>query len=102
MKRILITALLAASLATPAAATTAANSEEVPVGFDLFTRAVFGIPLTIVGAVAMIPVGFLTLITRPQEIEKPFNMLVVAPVQYTWVDPLGEHPDRSAAPIIGQ
>jgi hypothetical protein len=102
MKRIMITILLAASLATPAAASNPANSTEVPVGFDLFTRAVFGIPLTILGTVAMIPVGFVTLITRPTEIEKPFDMLVMGPARYTWVDPLGDHPDRSAAPIVGQ
>jgi hypothetical protein len=102
MKRIMITILLAASLATPAAASNPANSTEVPVGFDLLTRAVFGIPLTILGTVAMIPVGFVTLITRPTEIEKPFDMLVMGPARYTWVDPLGDHPDRSAAPIVGQ
>ena len=102
MKRIVITVLLAASLATPAAASDLANSAEVPVGFDLMTRAVFGIPLTIIGAVAMVPVGFVTLITRPKEIQKPFDMLVMGPARYTWVDPLGEHPDRSAAPIVGQ
>lgn len=102
MKRIVITVLLAASLATPAAASSPADSSEMPVGFDLMTRVVFGIPLTILGAVAMVPVGLATAVTRPKEIRKPFDILVMGPARYTWVDPLGDHPDRSAAPIVGQ
>lgn len=66
---------------------------------DLGSRVVFGIPLTIGGAVMMIPAGLATLVTRPTEIDKTFDYFVMGPVRYTWVDPLGEHPqpeDRTA------
>ena len=79
--------------AGPAQAFEERDSERVPVLFDLMTRVVFGIPLTIVGTAAMVPAGLLTAITRPTEIDKPFRYLVVAPARYTWVDPLGYHPD---------
>lgn len=79
--------------AGPAHALDERDSGRVPVMFDLMTRVVFGIPLTILGTAAMVPVGFFTAITRPSEIDKPFRYLVVAPARYTWVDPLGYHPD---------
>jgi len=103
MKRTVITVLLAVLLATPAAATPA-NSEKMPVGLDIATRVLFGIPLTVLGAVAMIPVGLATAVTRPSEIRKPYEMLVVAPAHYTWGDSLGNHPnpDPPTAPIFGQ
>ena len=33
----------------------------------------------------------IVLVTRPQEIGKPFRQLVVRPAKYVWVDPLGGH-----------
>lgn len=48
----------------------------------------------------MIPVGFVTAITRPSEIDKPFRILVLDPVRYTWVDPLRYHPDPGTHPMI--
>ncbi len=30
-------------------------------------------------------------ITRPHEIGKPFDRLVLAPARYIWMDPLGSH-----------
>ncbi len=81
-------------LASPAHASGERDSaQRVPLMFDLATRIVFGIPMTIAGCVAMIPVGVFTAITRPTEIEKPFRYLVVAPARYTWADAFGDHPD---------
>jgi hypothetical protein len=94
MSRLIATIACVLLLAGPAHASEARDSaQRVPAMFDLGTRIVFGIPLTILGCAAMIPVGFLTAITRPTEIEKPFRYLVVAPARYTWADPLGDHPD---------
>jgi hypothetical protein len=94
MSRLIATVACVLLLASPAHALEERDSAEgVPAMVDLTTRVVFGIPLTILGCVAMIPVGFFTAITRPTEIEKPFRYLVIAPARYTWVDPLGYHPD---------
>lgn len=65
-------------------------------------RVLVGIPLTIVGGVLMIPAGLATLITRPTEIDKTFDYFVMGPVRYTWVDPLGEHPDPDDRPRLRQ
>lgn len=94
MSRLIVTIACVLLLASPAHALEERGSaQRVPVMFDLGTRIVFGIPLTILGCVAMIPVGLATAITRPTEIEKPFRYLVVAPARYTWADAFGDHPD---------
>ena len=38
----------------------------------------------------------IVLITRPHEIGRPFEWLVMGPIRYTWMDPIGDHaqPDR--------
>jgi hypothetical protein len=38
----------------------------------------------------------IVLITRPHEIGRPFEWLVMKPIRYTWMDPIGDHaqPDR--------
>ncbi len=100
MSRLLAALACVVLLAGPAHALEERDSDRVPVMFDILTRAVFGIPLTIAGSVAMIPVGFVTAITRPSEIDKPFRILVLGPVRYTWVDPLGYHPDPGTHPMI--
>ena len=53
-------------------------------------------PIGIIGAgigtlLFLVPVAPLTLITRPQDIGKPFDKLVVQPVRYVVADPLGQH-----------
>jgi hypothetical protein len=49
-----------------------------------FVSLVFGTALFLAAA----PI---VLVTRPQEIGRPFQQLVVQPAKYVWVDPLGEH-----------
>jgi hypothetical protein len=94
VKRTVLILTLSALLAAPAHAVgDPREPDRVPIGFDLFTRVVFGIPLTIAGAAVMIPAGLATAITRPSEMDKTWDMLVMAPVRYTWVDPLGYHPE---------
>jgi hypothetical protein len=94
MKRFTAIAVLGVLLASPVQAGTDghATSTHEPLGFDIVLRTAFGIPMTVIGAVAMVPVGLVTAIVRPTEIRKPFEALVVAPARYTWGDPLGEHP----------
>jgi hypothetical protein len=75
--------------------TNADREATVPVMVDaLFLRPV-GLVVTVIGAgIFAVPVAPLMLITRPTDIGKPFNHLIVAPARYTFVDPLGLHPPR--------
>ena len=62
-----------------------------PVADLLFLRPL-GLATTAVGALLFVlPVLPITLLTRPSEIDKPFNTFVVRPAKYTWIDPLGSH-----------
>jgi hypothetical protein len=87
-------ALLLSTVATaPALAQTrskedAANASPVldvmllrPVGFVSF----------VVGVGLMVALTPIVLLTRPQEINKPFEQLVVKPARFLWVDPIGGH-----------
>jgi hypothetical protein len=87
-------ALLLSTMATaPALAQTrskedAANASPVldvmllrPVGFVSF----------VVGVGLMVALTPIVLLTRPQEINKPFEQLVVKPARFLWVDPIGGH-----------
>jgi hypothetical protein len=97
VRRIAFAALCALLVSGPARASDGAGEGEKML--DLGSRVVFGIPMTIAGAVLMIPAGLATLATRPSELDTTFDYLVMGPVRYTWVDPLGEHPqheDRTA------
>lgn len=44
-----------------------------------------------VGVGLMVALTPLVLITRPTEIDKPFDQLVVKPARFLWVDPIGGH-----------
>jgi len=88
-----ICALLAAAPASAASLTSNKSVEErsVPVVFDaLFLRPI-GLVITIGGAVAYgVSVPFVAM-TRPTDLGKPLEPLVLRPARYTFVDPLGQH-----------
>lgn len=88
-RRIVFAVLCALLVSGPARADDEEGTKRM---FDLGTRVVFGIPMTIAGAVLMVPAGLATLATRPSELDQTFDYLVMGPVRYTWVYPLGEHP----------
>ena len=104
----LMTGALLLGAGTPALAATFSSEigrsemDNVPVVFDaLFLRPV-GLVMTGVG---MVMFGFLApviFITRPMNMNKPFNALVVLPARFTFVDPLGFHPDRGRAAAKGR
>jgi len=53
-------------------------------------------PVGIIGAgvstlLFLVPVAPIVLISRPQDIGKPFDKMVVQPVRYVVADPLGQH-----------
>jgi hypothetical protein len=90
---------LALSLALPARADRVAEiSQEpasVPVIFDVAVMRPLGLLATVVGvAFYVVPVAPIVALTRPTEIAKPLGPLVGWPLQFTFKDPLGHHPNR--------
>jgi hypothetical protein len=72
-------------------ASPASDRSSDPVADLLFLRTL-GLATTAVGTLLFIfPMLPLTLLTRPSEIDKPFNTFVLRPARYTWIDPLGTH-----------
>ncbi len=50
--------------------------------------------MTAVGAMLFaFPVAPVVAITRPTEFRKPLERLILSPARYTFVDPLGYHPE---------
>jgi putative copper export protein len=86
------------ALASPAAAqssmlTNADRESSVPMVFDALVLRPVGLAMTVVGtAIFVVPVAPVMAVTRPTDMGKPFQHLVVAPARYTFVDPLGLHP----------
>lgn len=62
-----------------------------PVVLDVLLLRPAGILVFLSGSALFVPAALYTLVTRPTEIAKPFEALVVAPARYVWVDGLGEH-----------
>jgi len=62
-----------------------------PVVLDVLLLRPVGIVLFLTGTALFVPAALHTLITRPTEISKPFEALVVVPARYVWADGLGEH-----------
>lgn len=97
IRRLLLGGVCALLVTGPAQAENERRGEKM---LDVGSRVIFGIPLTIAGGVLMIPAGLATLITRPSELDTTFDYLVMGPVRYTWVDPLGDHPDPDDQPPL--
>ncbi len=68
------------------------NRGEVGVLFDAIVLRPMGLAVTALGGMLFaFPVGPIVAITRPADIHKPLEALVLRPVRYTFVDPLGHH-----------
>jgi hypothetical protein len=96
----LVAALAVALLLTLAALPAGATEFEKNPADDATSPPVFDLlilrPIGIVGAAVsaaffVVPVAPLTLITRPSDIGKPFDKLIIQPGRYVLVDKLGEH-----------
>ena len=68
-----------------------AENATSPAVLDALILRPLGLQMLVVGAVLFVPAAAVTAITRPHEIGKPFNALIVAPARYVWVDPIGKH-----------
>lgn len=90
----LTAALLLSTVATtPSFAQTRAQGDAAnasPVLDVMLLRPVGFISL-VVGVGLMTALTPIVLITRPHEINKPFEQLVVKPARFLWVDPIGGH-----------
>lgn len=75
----------------------AATQADTPVIFDALILRPLGILMTAGGFVAFVPTAAVVSLTRPTDVVKPFKLLVVNPFRYTFMDPLGQHPDHSAS-----
>ncbi len=74
----------------------------VPVVLDAFILRPVGILMTGLGMATFAVLAPIMLITRPSNMNKPFNTLVVLPARFTFADPLGYHPDRNRAAVKGK
>ena len=90
----LVAAAMIFTQSTPAAAT-ARDFEDrgaVNVVFDAMLLRPIGLAVTALGsawfALGVAPV---VLLTRPEDIRKPLESLVLRPARYTFVDPIGHH-----------
>ena len=88
--------VVAIILGTAAPAAAAAKDLEahgqVNIIFDALVLRPFGLATTALGAALFaFPVGPLVAITRPKDIGKPLDFLVLRPARYTFSDPLGHH-----------
>ena len=69
-----------------------ANNMTSPIMLDLVLLRPVGLATMAVSTVLfVVPVLPLTLITRPTEIKKPFEAMVMKPARFVWSDPLGTH-----------
>ena len=57
----------------------------------LLLRPIGLVSLTFSTVLFIVPVLPLTLLTRPTEIKKPFNAMILEPARYVWAHPLGKH-----------
>lgn len=95
MATLLVCALLALSAAPASADMVSSNRSQaersVNVVFDAGVLRPLGLVTTIAGAALYAVVVPFVAMTRPSELGKPLEPLVLRPARYTFVDPLGEH-----------
>jgi len=90
-----VVALTLVAQAAPASAAAARDFEDrgrVNILFDIMILRPFGFAATAIGsALFALPVAPIMAITRPQEMRKPLEFLVLRPARYTFSDPIGHH-----------
>jgi hypothetical protein len=95
----LAVAALVSFAATPAVAgsitstgyTPEHDADPAPAMFDAAVMRPIGFVMLVAGTALMVPIGAFTLITRPTDIDKPFNALMREPAEFVFVDPVGTH-----------
>ena len=87
----LAVALVISSPATTALAYSSDENANTPVVFDAMIVRPLGIVTFILGTSLFCAALPLVLVTRPTDIDKPFDALVIKPARFVWVDDLGGH-----------
>jgi len=87
---VLTVTLAAAPNASAKQANLDARGQVSPVTDVLLLRPL-GIGATVAGAGLFLVAVPIVAITRPTQIGVPWEWLVMKPVRYTWLDPLGDH-----------
>ena len=90
----LVAAALIFAQATPALASAQDFKDrgKVNMVFDAVILRPMGFAVTALGtALFAFPVAPIVAITRPTDLHKPLDYLVMRPVRYTFMDPLGHH-----------
>ncbi len=90
----LVAAALIFAQITPAVASARdfENRREVNIVFDAMLLRPLGLAATALGGMLFaFPVGPIVALTRPADIRKPLDFLVLRPARYVFVDPLGHH-----------
>jgi hypothetical protein len=67
------------------------DSDAMPTLVDMMLVRPLGLGVLAAGTVLMLPVGAFTLMTRPTNIKDPFDVLVMEPAKFVFVDPVGQH-----------
>jgi len=83
--------LLSAALSGSAHGAPVAQSDAASAAVDVMFLRPAGFVSLVFGTALFLAAAPIVLVTRPQEIGRPFQQLVVQPAKYVWVDPLGEH-----------
>jgi len=83
--------LLVTTAALPAAAYSTDEHANTPVVFDTIILRPLGFVTVVFGTSLFVASLPLVAVTRPQDIDKPWNALVVRPVRFVWGDELGGH-----------
>lgn len=73
-----------------------AREAHTPVLIDILFMRPMGLMLLVGGTVAMAPTAAIVTITRPTDMGKPFSLLMAKPFRYTFLDPIGSHPDHES------
>lgn len=92
----LTAAALLLSTAAPAfaeddAAARRARDREVPVVMDALVLRPLGVGMVLVGGLFFGLASPMVALTRPNEFGKLYDVLLRGPIEYTFVDPLGQH-----------
>jgi len=96
LRGLVVTIMICALLSVPSAASAFTEPEDVDessvnVVVDALILRPIGLVVTLGGAVVYGVTAAIVGITRPKDIAKPLEPLVLAPARYTFVDPIGQH-----------
>lgn len=87
-----VSLLAGAALPVGAQVTETEQSPNIHPAADALFMRPLGFVSLVTGAVLFVPAGLFTALTRPQDMDEVFDAMVMGPVRFTWVDPLGSHP----------